>query len=382
MATLSRPVADAPPMPSNRRNLLQRIWDAKFVYLILVPTFVLLVIFAYYPFVNALYRSLYDWNGVNVSNYVGMENFATLLSLKFATVDPKTDEVTGEPLRDEAGNLVYEDIRRVMRNNEEEFEDFKAYTSIQIGDRQYHLVAKDPVFIRSMGNMLVFVVADVAKAILIPILLAVMLYHLWSHRWRYIFRIMLILPAVVPGVVYILLWRDFFKMPSGNQQAGLVNQLLGLIDPNLMHTWLGDVNTVIPALIFTGFPWVNGANTLILLAGLLSIPGELYDAVRMDGAGAWTTFRRLELPMLRGPIRLVLVFALIGAVQGYTGILIMTNGGPANASMVPGLWLYQNAFQFNRYGYASAIGVILFIILITFTVASQRMLRSEVEYEG
>ncbi|MBN1284454.1 MAG: sugar ABC transporter permease [Anaerolineae bacterium] len=374
MATLSPTV--------HRKTLLRRIWDAKLVYVMLVPTFALLFVFAYYPFFNALYRSLFNWNGVNVEEFIGLENFSTLLSVQVVTIDPQIDAATGELLRDEDGNLVYESVRQFMRADRERYEGYQSMSSFMIGDHQIHLVAKDPVFLNSFVNMIIFVVTDVMKATLIPLLLANMLYHLWSERWRYIFRILLILPAVVPGVVGILLWRDFYAMPVGGREAGLVNQILGLIDPSLMHTWLGDVNTVVPAIIFTGFPWVNGANTLILLAGLLAIPGELYDAAKMDGARGWTIFWSLELPLLRGPLRLVLVFALIGAVQGYGHILIMTSGGPANASMVPGLWLYRNAFGFNKYGYASAIGVILFIILIAFTITSQRMLRSEVEFEA
>lgn len=383
MTALSRSSArnkDASYTPkSHKRNVWQRIWQHKIIYLMLVPTFAMLALFAYYPAGKAMYGSLLRWNGVNVSEFIGFGNFSTLLSVRVVPVQPKIDEATGEFLRDDDGNLEYLSARRVIRNNDT-LDGYQPLREVFVGNTRYDIVARDPVFIKSLGNMLILLVADVLKSLLVPLLLANLIFHLWSERSKYIFRILLILPAVVPAVVTALLWKDFYRMPTqGSHFAGLINQLLALIDPALQHGWLGDTATVLPALIFHGFPWVNGANTLILLAGLIAIPHEIYDAAHVDGAKAWTIFRKIELPLLRGPVRLVLIFALLGSIQNYSGILIMTAGGPSNASMVPGLWLYNNAFQFNRYGYASAIGVILFVMLLSLTILSQRLLRSDAE---
>jgi raffinose/stachyose/melibiose transport system permease protein len=96
----------------------------------------------------------------------------------------------------------------------------------------------------------------------------------------------------------------------------------------------------------------------------------------------WSRLWRIELPLIFGQLRLVLILAVIGGLQNYTNILILTQGGPGTASMVPGLYLYDQAFQYFNFGYACAIGVILFVIILAFTILNMRYARSSVEYEA
>ncbi len=303
------------------RDVLASLWRARYVYLALVPTFALLVIFSYYPFFRAFYLSFTQSDGVSASTWVGLQNFQQLLS--------------------------------------------------------------DPVFIDSFVHVLILTAAGIVQAIVPALIVAALIFHLWSERWRYVYRVLLIIPVVVPGIVGILLWRSFLAPATGNSlNVGVVNLLLnnvfGLhaLTQNGQRAWLGDFSAVIPAIIFTGFPWVSSINVLILLAGWLTISKELFDAAAIDGVTWWSRFWRIELPLILGQLRLVLILAIIGGLQSYTNILILTQGGPGTSSMVPGLYLYTQAFQYFNFGYASAIGVILFVIILAFTILNMRYARS------
>ena len=226
------------------------------------------------------------------------------------------------------------------------------------------LFTNDPLFWRSVRNGALLTAIFVAQSVLVPLGTAWLIHHLRSDRTQYALRILLLVPAVVPTVVGFLVWSQFL------QPDGLVNRVLDAVGLHgLTHSWLGDTSVVLWALAGVGFPWLNGANTLIYLAGFLAIPNELYESARMDGAGRWTTFRRLELPLLRGQTRLLAVLALILGLQNYDNVFLLTQGGPADASVVPGLLLYNNAFRYGQYGYAAAIGVVLFLIIFVLSIA-------------
>ncbi|RZU76878.1 carbohydrate ABC transporter membrane protein 1 (CUT1 family) [Micromonospora kangleipakensis] len=225
------------------------------------------------------------------------------------------------------------------------------------------MFTEDPLFWRSIRNGGLLTVAFVAQSVLVPLGTAWLIHHLRSDRVQYWLRILLLVPAVVPTVVSFLVWSQFL------QPDGLVNRLVGVVGlDSLGHNWLGDTDFVLFALILVGFPWLNGANTLIYLAGLLTIPHDLYEAARMDGAGRWRTFWSVELPLLRGQTRLLVILSVILGLQNYDNVFLLTQGGPADASVVPGLLLYNNAFRYGQYGYAAAIGVVLFVVIFVLTV--------------
>jgi raffinose/stachyose/melibiose transport system permease protein len=117
-----------------------------------------------------------------------------------------------------------------------------------------------------------------------------------------------------------------------------------------------------------GFPFVGGIGVLIYLAGLQSISLEIYDAAKLDGASGFRQFLTIDLPLIKGQIRLLIVLSIITGLQALVGPLVLTNGGPVNATMVPGLYMYQQAFTYGRLGYASAIGVVVFIAVLSLTI--------------
>src|SRR5262249_48113090 len=132
--------------------------------------------------------------------------------------------------------------------------------------------------------------------------------------------------------------------------------------------------------IFIGFPWVGGFALLIYYAGLQNIATDVFDSARIDGATGLTRFRAIDLPLLMGQVKLLVVLAIIGGLQGFQTQLLLTHGGPRYATMVPGMHLYQNAMQFDRMGYACAIGVALFLVILSITYLNMRYLRSSTEY--
>jgi len=230
------------------------------------------------------------------------------------------------------------------------------------------LFVEDVLFGKAVLNIVILSIAYVIQAVAVSFLLAWMIHHIKSQVSKYVFRFIVLLPSLIPGIVMLLLWKKFYS------PDGLINRLLGAIGlDQIQHVWLADTSVVLLAIIFAGFPWVNGANTLIYLAGFLQIPKELYEAARMDGASMWRIFWRLEIPLLAGQTRILVVLSLIFALQNYDNIFILTQGGPMDATVVPGIMLYKNAFLFGRYGYASAIGVFIFVFILLLTLISMHM---------
>jgi ABC-type sugar transport system permease subunit len=187
---------------------------------------------------------------------------------------------------------------------------------------------------------------------------------------------MFVLPLIVPGVVGILLWVNIY-----DPNIGLANQTLRSLGlEGLTRVWLGDAETALWAIVFMGFPWISAFALLIFYGGLISIPGELFDAAKVDGASGLRTFWSIHVPLLLGQIRLLLILGFIGGVQEFSAVYLTTGGGPGSATYLPALELYYQAVRFNNFGMASAIGSVLFLIIMAGTIINLRYVRSSVEY--
>lgn len=191
--------------------------------------------------------------------------------------------------------------------------------------------------------------------------------------WRTLFY----LPAVLPVAATALLWR---WMLGTN---GLLNvimspfyNLFGFERP----AWLTDPQMVLPAYIIMGLWGVFGANTVILLAGLKNIPKDLYDAAKIDGAGRVSAYRNVTLPMLSGTLFYVLIMGVIGSLQTFTQAFFVQHTSRAGTFM--NVYIYQQAFERNRMGYAAALGWIMLIIILLFTLLVFRSSAAWVYYEG
>ena len=295
---------------SREKSLWRRIGDARYLYMLVIPTMLFVALFSYFPAFSALYHSFTIWSGGD-AKWVGMANFKFLV--------------------------------------------------------------RDPYLNKSWVNMIKLTLANILKMI-VPLINAVFIYRLTSSKWQYRYRVLFILPAIIPGVVGSLLWVNFLGL------NGLINQILRAFGLSAAaRPWLGSFDFALYALMFVGFPWSGGTTILFYLAGLMSIPGELIDAARVDGVNGWQLFWRVELPLVMGQVKLFLILTVIGNIQGFAGTLVMTQGGPGFATMVPGLHMFYAATQRQQYGYASAIGTVLFLLILVLTYINLKYVRSTVD---
>jgi len=174
-------------------------------------------------------------------------------------------------------------------------------------------------------------------------------------------RVIYYLPSIASGVAISILWIWLF-----NPQSGLVNYALSLVGIE-GPLWLASPTWALPALIIKSL-WGIGANMIILLAGLQAIPSSLYEAAKIDGANQPQEFRHVTLPMLSPVLFFVLIISTINSFQILTDVLVMTQGGPGTSTYVYVYMIYQNAFQYLKMGYASALAWILFMIILGLTL--------------
>ena len=200
-------------------------------------------------------------------------------------------------------------------------------------------------------NLLKLTAFNVVVVLTLPLLAAALVFHLRHKLAQYWLRILFVFPMIVPVVVTILVWRWMYTVDGG---INILLQAVGL--GQFARAWLGDRNTVLWAIVFVNFPWVAGLNFLIYLAGLQSISQDLLDAAVVDGANSVQRFFRIEVPLIRGQIRLLVMLTLIYWLRSFELPLIMTDGGPGWASMVPGLRMYHTITRDFNLGYGSAIG--------------------------
>jgi multiple sugar transport system permease protein len=248
-----------------------------------------------------------------------------------------------------------------------------------VGFSNYVQLFQDPLFYIVLKNTLYYSSGTVFLSIVASFLLALLLNQK-VHGIAF-FRTVFYLPSVVSGIATALLWINIF-----HPDFGLINYMLGLVGIQ-GPGWLTSEQWVIPALIIMSV-WSSGNTMIIYLAGLQSIPMQLYEAASIDGAGNWSKFRHVTVPMMSPVIFFNLITSFINSLQAFVLILVMTNnannvsGGPNNASLVYGLYIYREAFQYFNMGYAAALSWVLFILIMIITLIQLRLARSWVHYEG
>jgi len=235
------------------------------------------------------------------------------------------------------------------------------------------ILGRDALFGKALFNTVYYVVFSVPLGIMFALVIAILLNQ--KVRWLPLFRTIYYIPSLVTGVSVAVVWSWLL-----NPQFGLVNHFLGLIGikgPN----WLFDTKTAMPAMIIMSL-WAVGRSMVIYLAGLQGIPQHLYEAAEIDGAGSWSRFRNVTLPMMTPTIFFNLIMGIIGSFQTFTRFFIMTNGGPANATLTYVLYLYRAAFEFFRMGYACGLAWILFLVILVMTLMQFWGARYWVYYEA
>lgn len=242
-----------------------------------------------------------------------------------------------------------------------------------VGPVNFLRLLKDPLFATAMWNSLYFGVGSVSLGLIVSFLLALLLNQ--QVLGITVFRTIFYLPAVVSGIAVAILWLMIL-----HKDFGLINSALewfGIRGPG----WLVEPQWAKPALILMSL-WGAGGSMVIYLAGLQSVPQHLYEAAAIDGAGPWMKFWNVTVPMMSPVIFYNLIVGFIGSLQGFVLVLIMTNGGPANATLMYGLYVYRVAFQFFEMGYASALAWILLLVIMLITVLQFVGAKYWVFYEG
>lgn len=232
-----------------------------------------------------------------------------------------------------------------------------------------NLFTADPLFAIAVRNTVVFTVGTVVPTILISLTVAAVLNR--KIRGISIFRTVIFLPLAVSSVVMAVVWQFVF-----NTNSGLLNIMLGWIGIGPIP-WLVDPRWAMVALCLVSVWRSVPFATVVLLAAMQGVPDSLYEAARLDGAGELRQFISVTVPLIRGAVSFILVISIINAFQAFDLVYVLTgrNGGPETATYVLGIMLYQHAFGFLEFGYASALAWVMFAILLALTVVQLRLVR-------
>lgn len=289
-------------------------WRHRTAYFLLLPSFALIIIFNYIPVGQAFWFAFTDWN----------QNTNSMRDVKFVGLD------------------------------------------------NFAKMLSEGYFLLGVKNMLIIMAFNFLKLI-VPLVVAELVFANGSNRARYWYRFLLVLPMVVPGVVSTLMWKQIY-----DPATGLINKVLEMIGrSDLQCSWLGREDTALWALIFMGFPWVNSFAFLVFYGGLINIPADLFEAARVDGSNPFWNLTRIHLPLLMPQIKMILILTFISSIQDYGSVLLLTDGGPGFATYVPGFELYMNATRLGQYGYACALGLVMFIAILAGTILNMKIKTDE-----
>ncbi|MDF2709691.1 sugar ABC transporter permease [Nonomuraea muscovyensis] len=284
---------------AHRRPAVTKLGDPRGLvgWLFVAPALVFYAVFVLRPTVLTFQYSLYEWNGIGASTWVGLANYG------------------------------------------------KVFTDPDLSD--------------SLVNAFQLIVFFSAIPVVLGLAIAATIRRIAASRLALVARTVLFLPQVIPLVAAGIAWSWLLA------STGVINQLLSLIGlGGVTRAWLGDFATALPAVGMIGAWVLLGLCTLLLLAGMSKIDPALYEAARLDGAGPWREFVSITVPSLRQEIAVCVTVTVIAALASFDIIYIATQGGPGNTTMVPGLQIFYLAFSEREVGMASALAVVLMVLVI------------------
>jgi len=266
-----------------------------------------------------------------------------------------------------AGFLIFA-VYPLLRGVYLSFTTFHVLSPAQFtGLANYRELVHDGTFWSSVEVTLYFVALSVGIGVCCALLTAVVLHRLTRST---VIRGLIILPFLISGVVAALVWSWMLQ-----SQLGIINiWLQDLTGHNFL--FLGSTGWAIPTVALINVWKSMGYNAVLLFAGLQMIPTDLYEAARLDGAGEVRIFRRITVPLLRPVLAMVVILTVIGSFQVFDIVQVATNGGPANASNVLPMYIYQKAFSQFDFGYASTMSIALFVMLLAITFLQMRLTRA------
>lgn len=281
------------------------------IFLFLLPSFVLFFLFLVYPILQAVYYSLFDWNGLGPAvDYVGLDNFVRILG--------------------------------------------------------------DTIFLKAIGNGLLIVALSLAIQLPLSLALAIMVGR--DLPGRAFFRTIFFMPYVISEVIAAIMWLGLY---NPDPTRGFINAVIMLIPGVEAQPWLGDMRIVLPCL-FVVLTWKYfGLHMLLFMTGLQGIPLEVEEAARIDGANGRQLLRYVTIPLLGSTIRTSVYLSVLGSLQQFILVWIMTKGGPVNASEVMATYMYRFGFVRFWLGYGCAVAIVMLLISLAFSLVYQRLTRRQ-----
>jgi multiple sugar transport system permease protein len=236
-----------------------------------------------------------------------------------------------------------------------------------IGLDNFTRLFQDPVFWNAILVTVEYVVINIVLQTILAITIAVLMHRLTQST---VIRGLILLPYLISNVIAAMLW--FWLLDF---QIGIVNEFIAFLGLDRI-AFFGDSAWAIPTIAVVNVWRHMGYTALLVFAGLQMIPNYVYEAAAVDGSTEWKSFWRITMPLLRPVLALVLVITVTGSFQVFDTVAVTTRGGPGNASRVIQYYIYQKGFTQGEFGYASALSVILFLILATVALIQLRMLRA------
>jgi multiple sugar transport system permease protein len=241
-----------------------------------------------------------------------------------------------------------------------------------VGAENYRKLADDPNVPAVLRATAFFSIGLVVLNLALALLLAVLLNQ--KLRGTTFFRVLFFSPVVVSLLAWTIVWG--FLLQDNGGLNGLLDAI-GIDGPN----WLRSGGTAMASVVIVQVFKNVGLNMVLFLAALQGVPQELYEAARTDGAGPWTIFRRITLPLISPTILLTSIITVVGSLQVFAQISVLTQGGPGTSTTVLVYYLYQQAFQFHAFGYGATLSVVLFLIVLALTVLQWQMRKRWVFHE-
>ena len=281
-------------------------------YLFLAPALIFYAVFELWPIIQTAWYSFYDWNGIDASTFVGIDNY------------------------------------------------IKVFT--------------DPKLISSIGHAFFLIIFFSILPIVLGLITAALIKDIKHKAASTFAQVCLFLPRVIPGAAAGVAWTWMLA------DDGTVNQILrGLGLDGATHTWLGDQATALSAVGIIGFWLQLGFCIVLLLSGIGAIDVSLYEAASLDGAGWWRQLFAITIPGLRGQLSVCLTMTVVAALASFDVVFMSTQGGPGYSTMVPGVQVYQLAFTQSRVGLASALAIVLMVLVLLVVGPLQRLVQGKGE---
>ena len=235
-----------------------------------------------------------------------------------------------------------------------------------VGFGNFFDLLSTPLFWRAIGNTALFAALGVPMAIGTSLAVA-MLLHDATVRWKPLWRVLLFAPYVTSVVATAVVWRFLF-----NERSGLINRALAVVGVAPVD-WLGNPHTSIPAILIFVTWKIFGYNMIVFTAALSSVPQDLMEAARLDGAGRWGRFRHVTLPTIGPTLLLAAVMSVAGFLQIFAEPYVMTLGGPAQSTTTILYFMFDEGFKWWNLGQASAVAFVLFLMILALTMVQTRI---------